>query len=194
MSVSKDIIKQCQKGDEKAQSIIFKKYSSVLFGICLRYMKDRAKADDVMQDAFITIFTKINQFKGSGSFDGWVKRITINSALMQLRKNKKEFASEFIENIKQEEKEDKILDISNPKSVIENANFSQTEIFEALEELPLGYKTVFNLYVIDELKHKEIAKQLKISVGTSKSQLMRARKRLEELLYEKAKNKIKNQN
>lgn len=187
MTVSKEIIRQCQKGDEKAQEYIFNKYSPVLFGICLRYMKDKMRADDVMQDAFVTIFTKITQFKSKGSFEGWIKRITVNTALMQLRKDKKEIVSEFIENVEQAKSEDeKVLNLKDVKSVIENANFSQTEIFEVLSELPEGFRTVFNLYVIDELKHKEIAKELNISVGTSKSQLMRGRKKFEELLYEKA--------
>ncbi len=187
MTVSKEIIRQCQKGDEKAQEYIYNKYSPVLFGICLRYMKNKMRADDVMQDAFVTIFTKITQFKSKGSFEGWIKRITVNTALMQLRKDKKEIVSEFIENVEQAKSEDeKVLNLKDVKSVIENANFSQTEIFEVLSELPEGFRTVFNLYVIDELKHKEIAKELNISVGTSKSQLMRGRKKFEELLYEKA--------
>jgi len=186
MPVSPEIIRQCKKGDKKAQEYIFNKYSPVLFGISLRYMKDRMHADDVMQDAFLTIFTKIKQFKGAGSFEGWIKRITVNTALMQLRRDKKEFTYEFIENIKKEEKEEKNLDISDRKSVINNADFSQNEIFDTLSKLPQGFRTVFNLYVIDGLKHKEIAEVLKISVGTSKSQLMRGRKKLEELLYEKA--------
>lgn len=192
MPISKEIIKQCKKGDKKAQEFIYNEYSSVLFGICLRYMKSRAKADDVMQDAFVTIFTKIKQFKSKGSFEGWIKRITINTALMQIRKNKKEIVSEFSENIEQERLDENVqLNIKDKKSVIQNANFSQTEIFETLKELPDGFQTVFNLYVIDELKHKEIAEKLEISVGTSKSQLMRARKKFEELLYKKALIKLK---
>lgn len=187
MAVSKEIIRQCKKGDKKAQEYIFKKYSPVLFGICLRYMKNRMRADDVMQDAFVTIFTKITQFKNAGSFEGWLKRIAVNTALMQLRKDKKKLASEFIENVEQAKSDqDKVLNVKDVKSVIENANFSQTEIFNTLAELPEGFRTVFNLYVIDELKHKEIAKELNISVGTSKSQLMRGRKKFEELLYKKA--------
>jgi len=187
MPVSEEVIRQCKKGDKKAQEYIYNKYSSVLFGICLRYLKSRTKADDVMQDAFVTIFTKIKQYKSKGSFEGWIKRITVNTALMQIRKDKKEIISEFFENIEQERKEELgDLNVNDKKSVIENARFSQTEIFETLKELPDGFQTVFNLYVIDELKHKEIAEELNISVGTSKSQLMRARKKFEELLYKKA--------
>ncbi len=190
MSVNKDIIRQCKKGDKKAQEFIFNKYSPVLLGICLRYMKNVVKADDVMQDAFITIFTKINQYNGKGSFEGWIKRITINTALMQLRQNKKEIVSDLLENVKQveisDDKNNSDLILTNRKSIIENAKFSQSEIFEAVTELPDGFRTVFNLYVIDELKHKEIAKELGISIGTSKSQLLRGRKKLEEVLYKKA--------
>ena len=190
MSVNKDIIRQCKKGDKKAQEFIFNKYSPVLLGICLRYMKNVVKADDVMQDAFITIFTKINQYNGKGSFEGWIKRITINTALMQLRQNKKEIVSDLLENVKQveisDDKNNSDLILTNRKSIIENAKFSQSEIFEAVTELPVGFRTVFNLYVIDELKHKEIAKELGISIGTSKSQLLRGRKKLEEVLYKKA--------
>ncbi len=194
MSVSNKIIRQCKKGDEKAQEYIFNKYSSVLFGICLRFMKNKVKAEDVLQDSFLTIFTKIKQYKGKGSFEGWIKRITINTALMQLRTNKKEIVSDEIENIKSfydNEEENKYLDLKNPKSIIENANLSQDDILEAVSNLPSGFRTVFNLYVIDGFKHKEIAKELKISIGTSKSQLMRARKKLEKILYKIALTKLK---
>jgi len=196
MPVNKDIIRQCKKGDDKAQEFIFKKYSPVLLGICLRYMKNKVKAEDVMQDAFITIFTKIKQYNGKGSFEGWIKRITINTALMQLRQNKKEIVSDLLENVKQveisDEKNNSDLILTNRKSIIENAKFTQSEIFEAITELPEGFRTVFNMYVVDELKHKEIAKELSISVGTSKSQLLRGRKKLEEILYKKALIKLKN--
>jgi len=195
MAVSQKIIRQCKKGDAKAQEYIYNEYSSVLYSICLRYMKNRTKADDVLQDAFVIIFTKIKQYKNKGSFEGWVKRITVNTALMQLRKDKKDGFTEFVENLKKEEKKESLeLDINNKKSVIENAKFSQTEIFETIQELPEGFRTVFNLYVIDELKHKEIAKELNISVGTSKSQLMRARNKIEKILYKKGLKKLKEKN
>ncbi|MCF6364577.1 MAG: RNA polymerase sigma factor [Bacteroidales bacterium] len=192
MPVNKDIIRQCKKGDEKAQEFIFNKYSPVLFGISLRYMKSRVKAEDVMQDAFITIFTKIKQYNGKGSFEGWIKRITINTALMQLRQDKKEIISNIIEDVRQPEVYEDNTILKNPKSIIENAKFTQSEIFDAITELPEGFRTVFNMYVVDELKHKEIAKELDISIGTSKSQLLRARKKLEGILYENALIKLKN--
>ena len=189
MAVSKKIIKRCKQYDKKAQAYIFEKYAYDFLGICLRYIKDRAKAEDVMQDAFVTIFSKINQYKGTGSFEGWMKRITLNTALIQLRKDKKEIVSDNFdyyeaENNRSEQKRD--LNPSDMQSVIEHAKFQQCEIIEIINELPAGFKTVFNLYVIEGMMHKEIAEELGISTGTSKSQLLRARLKLKELLYKKA--------
>lgn len=194
MPVTKEIISQCKKNDEKAREIIFNKYSPVLLSICIRYLKDKIKAEDVMQDAFITIFTKINQYNGKGSFEGWIKRITVNTALMQLRRDKKEIVSdrmEYYEETTERSENERHLDIKNKRSVIENAKFSQTEIFDIVSELPTGFRTVFYLYVVEGYKHKEISKTLDISIGTSKSQLLRARKKLENILYNKALNKLK---
>ena len=195
MPVTKEIISRCKKNDKKAQEIIFNEYSPVLFSICIRYLKDRIRAEDVMQDAFITIFTKINQYNGKGSFEGWIKRITVNTALMQLRQDKKEFVSDRLENIQEtsgRSDNERYLNIKNKRSVIENAKFSQTEIFDIVSELPIGFRTVFYLYVVEGYKHKEISKELGISIGTSKSQLLRARKKLENILYNKAIYKLKN--
>ncbi len=195
MPVTKEIISQCKKDNEKAREIIFNKYSPVLLSICIRYLKDRVKAEDVMQDAFIIIFTKINQYNGKGSFEGWIKRITVNTALMQLRKDKKEIVSDSIEYFQEtteKSENERNLNLKDKRSVIENAKFSQTEIFDIVSELPAGFRTVFNLYVIEGYKHREISKELKISIGTSKSQLLRARKKLENILYIKALYKLKN--
>ena len=196
MPVSKEIISQCKSNSEKAREIIFNEYAPILFSICVRYLKDQTRAEDVMQDAFITIFTKIHQYKFKGSFEGWIKRITVNTALMQLRQDKKLLMSDNLENI-EENPEDidnsQILNIKDRRSVIENAKFSQSEIFEYVTELPTGFRTVFNLYVVEGFKHKEISKKLNISVGTSKSQLLRARKKLENILYKKALYKLKYQ-
>ncbi len=194
MAVPKKIIRQCKKNDRKAQEYIFNKYSGELLSICYRYIKNKTKAEDVLHDAFITIFSKINQYKGTGSFEGWIKRITLNTALIQLRKDKKEiFAENFdnyeIENQKKEQKRD--LNPKDVQSVIEHAKFDRQEIIDAMNELPEGFKTVFNLYVVEGYKHKDIATELGISEGTSKSQLSRARIKLKEILYKKAIKKIK---
>ncbi len=194
MPVTKEIISQCKKNNKNAREIIFNEYSRVLLSICIRYLKNRIRAEDVMQDAFVTIFTKINQYNGKGSFEGWIKRITVNTALMQLRQDKKEFVSdrlEYIEETNGKSENEIYLNIKNKRSVIENAKFSQTEIFDIVSELPVGFRTVFYLYVVEGYKHKEISKELNISIGTSKSQLLRARKKLENILYNKAILKLK---
>jgi len=197
MAVPKKIIRQCKQYNKKAQAYIFEKYAYNLLGICLRYIKDRAKAEDVMQDAFVTIFSKINQYKGTGSFEGWIKRITLNTALIQLRKDKKEIVSDnfdYIEADENKSKQNEDLNPSDMQSVIEHAKFQQCEIIEIMNELPEGFKTVFNLYVIEGMMHKEIAEELEISIGTSKSQLLRARTKLKVLLYKKALIKLRKQN
>ena len=193
MTVPKKIIKQCKKNNEKAQAYIFEKYAPELLAVCLRYMKDRAKAEDVMQDAFVTIFSKIKQYEGKGSFEGWMKKITLNTALTQLRKDKKEIISDNFDLYEGEEKikEEKEFNPKDIQSIIEKAKFKQFEIIDILNELPDGFRTVFNLYVIEGMKHKEIAEELGISVGTSKSQLMRARTKLKKILYKKALIKLK---
>ncbi len=194
MIVDSELINRCQENDIKAMEVIYIEYAPILLGICLRYIKDRNAAEDVMQDTFITIFTKIKQFEGKGSFEGWIKKITVNTALIQLRKNKKEFCSEHpVDEIKSTVKDEDEEEDSNLKheTLIANTEFSEQEIMEAISLLPIGYRTVLNLYVMEGYKHKEISKLLDISVGTSKSQLLRARKKLEHILYKKALNKIK---
>jgi RNA polymerase sigma-70 factor (ECF subfamily) len=151
----------------------------------------------VLQDAFFTILTKIRQFREKGSFEGWMKKITLNTALMQLRKDKKEIISQdfdITDRSMSKEENSEGSDLKDTKSVIENAQFSQNEIFDTVSQLPPGFRAVFNLYVIEGYKHKEIAKELNISIGTSKSQLLRARKRIEKLLYQKAVLKLKMKN
>ena len=194
MAVPKKIIRQCKQHNKKAQAYIFEKYAYDLLGICIRYIRDRVRAEDVMQDAFVTIFSKIDQYKGTGSFEGWMKRITLNTALIQLRKDKKEIIYENFEYSEAEnDNHEEIRDLnpSDIHSVIEHAKFKQCEIIEIMNELPDGFRTVFNLYVIEGFMHKEIAEELGISIGTSKSQLLRARAKLKELLYKKALKKLK---
>lgn len=196
MPVSKKLIRQCKNNNKDAQREIYEKYSPVIFGICVRYVRDKSTAEDIMQECFITIFSKVSQFKGLGSFEGWMKRIAVNTSLMHIRKNKKEYSYdnlEYISNTKKyETSEEKEIYKKNIKSVITNAEFSKSEILEYVTQLPTGFRTVFNLYAIEKYKHKEIAKKLSISVGTSKSQLLRARKKLQKILYKAGLQKIKN--
>lgn len=141
---------------------MYRQYSSVLFGICLKYSPNYTEAEDSLQDAFITIFSRIEQYKGKGSFEGWMKRITVNTVLQKYRKKK----IYDIPNEEQLEAEDvEVVDDGIPLDYL----------LQIIQELPDRYRLVFNLYVMDGYSHKEIAEMLDISDGTSKSNLARAR-------------------
>ncbi|WP_344924991.1 RNA polymerase sigma factor [Aquimarina addita] len=161
------LIKKCKKQDAKAQEQLYRLYGSKLFSICLKYSNNYASAEDTLQDAFITIFDKIAQYKGKGSFEGWIKRITINTALQKFRKQKvfEIISEEQIEEVEVEVQEDEI---------------SLDFLLEIVQQLPDRYRLVFTLYVLDGYSHKEIAGMLTISIGTSKSNLARARNILKE--------------
>lgn len=157
-----ELIKECKNQNAKAQETLYRQYSGVLFGICLKYSPNRAEAEDNLQDAFLTIFKRIDQYQGKGSFEGWMKRITVNTALQKYRKKK-------------------VYDISNDQQIedaveeVEDNNVPLDFLLKIIQELPERYRLVFNLYVLDGYSHKEIAEMMGISDGTSKSNLARAR-------------------
>jgi RNA polymerase sigma factor (sigma-70 family) len=161
------LIINCKKNDAQAQSQIYKLFSGKLFSLCLKYSKNYAEAQDNLQDAFVTIFKKIDQFSHKGSFEGWMKRITINTALQRYR------SVGVFDIINEDQIEDEAIDI-NEHAV------SLDFLLGIIQELPDRYRLVFNLYVLDDYSHKEIADMLDISTGTTKSNLARARMILKE--------------
>ncbi|CAH8282773.1 RNA polymerase sigma-70 factor (ECF subfamily) [Mariniflexile fucanivorans] len=161
------LIENCKKNDIKAQSELYKLFSSKLFSVCLKYSRNYVEAEDNLQDAFLTIFKKIEQYKNKGSFEGWLKRITINTVLQQYRK-------------------EKVFDIVN-ENIIDDVELEVDEealsidyLLKIIQELPDRYRLVFNLYVLDDYSHKDIANMLDINIGTSKSNLARARQILKQ--------------
>ncbi len=164
------LIKQCQEQNRKAQEEIYAEFSSVLFSICLRYAENYEDAQDVFQEGFILIFNKINQFKFEGSFEGWMKRIMVNLNLEKLKK-KNPLPFENYENLIATHEDDEL-----------EQDFDYQQLLEAVHNLPPQYRQVFNLYVFEEYSHQEIAEMLTISVGTSKSNLSRARNLLKQKL------------
>jgi len=158
----KQLIQKCKKNDTKAQSELYKLFSSKLFAICLKYSRNYAEAQDNLHDAFMIIFKKIDQFKHKGSFEGWVKRITINTALQRYR------IKGHLEIVSEGQVEDVSVEIENDRI---NIDF----LLAIIQELPDRYRLVFNLYVLDGYSHREIAEMLKITTGTTKSNLARAR-------------------
>ncbi|HLT54326.1 MAG TPA: sigma-70 family RNA polymerase sigma factor [Flavobacteriaceae bacterium] len=163
----KQLIQNCKTHDTKAQSELYNLFSSKLFSICLKYSRNYAEAEDNLQDAFVTIFKKISQFNDKGSFEGWLKRITINTVLQRYRD--KSVINLVNENIPDEE------DVT-----IEDEDISLDYLLKIIQELPDRYRLVFNLYVLDGYSHNDIAEMLEISVGTSKSNLSRAKQLLKE--------------
>ena len=159
------LIENCKINDTKAQGELYKLFSSKLFSVCLKYSRNYAEAEDNLQDAFLTIFNKIEQYKNKGSFEGWLKRITINTALQRYRE-KGVFGI-----INEDIIEDTVLEI-------DDEGLSIDYLLQIIQELPNRYRLVFNLYVLDDYSHKEIAEMLNITIGTSKSNLARAREGL----------------
>lgn len=156
------LIENCKLNDTKAQGKLYKLFSSKLFSICLKYSRNYAEAEDNLQDAFMTIFEKIGQFKYKGSFEGWLKRITVNTVLQRYRSEKVfDIVSENeVQEVEIEVHEDEI-----------NLDY----LLKIIQNLPDRYRLVFSLYVLDGNSHKEIANMLDITIGTSKSNLARAR-------------------
>ena len=162
-----ELIHNCKKGDRKAQEQLYRKYSGILFGTCLKYSRNKTEAEDNLHDSFMTIFDKIGQYKFKGSFEGWIKRITVNTVLQKYRKE--EYLNVVSENIEEEvELDTEFLDIS------------LSTLLRYIQELPNKYRLTFNMYVLDGYSHKEISEQLGTSTGTSKSNLARARMILKE--------------
>ncbi|ATL44541.1 sigma-70 family RNA polymerase sigma factor [Elizabethkingia sp. HX WHF] len=161
-----EIIERCQENDRKAQELLYRRYSNVLFSICLRYSGNYENAQDVFQEGFILIFKKITQYSFSGSFEGWIKRVMVNLNLEKHRQ-KEIWLTEIEENMPLIDEED------NDSDDFQNVNYQ--DLIKYVQNLPTQYRQVFNLYVFEEYTHNEIAESLKISPGTSKSNLSRAR-------------------
>ena len=157
------LIDNCKKKHAKAQEELYKRYASSLFSVSLKYASSYADAEDILQDTFIIIFDKISQYKNQGSFEGWLKRIAINTALQRYRKA-------GVLNLINEE------NVSEVDVEVEEESVPLDYLLKIIQDLPDRYRMVFNLYVLDGYSHKEIADLLAISEGTSKSNLARARK------------------
>lgn len=170
LSVSKlnNIVKACLSGDSKAQAQLYKQYASRLYALCLRYTNNEDEARDILQEGFIKIFEKLGQYKNTGSLEGWMRKIVVNTALEKIRKE-----SRFVLV------EDETM-IENDKYKYEHVleDIERNELLGMIKELSLQYRMVFNLYAIEGYSHKEISKKLNISEGTSKSNLSRARELL----------------
>lgn len=165
----------CLKKERKAQELLYKKYSRTMFHICLSYSGDRDDAKDILQEAFVKVFTNLGKYNSKGALEGWIRRIVTNTAIDFFRRKKRlQFLNEFNEEPEEEEEQ----------SFFANAIFTTDLILNYIKQLPDGARVVFNLFAVEGLTHKEIASRLEISEGTSKSQYNRARTLLKRWISE----------
>ncbi len=178
MELNDTFIEKLKRNDSKAQREFYNYFAPKMYGICLRFALVNEDADDILQDGFIRIFNHINDFRGEGSFEGWVRRTIVNTAINYYKKKIKQGINTEIEHYQGKLKQD--------STVVEK--MSADEILNLIKDLPNGYRMVFNLNIIEGYTHKEIGKMLEISENTSKSQLSRARVSLQKKLDELDKN------
>ncbi len=180
--LEQELIKQCLQGKSAAQQLFYKRFASTVYGICLRYAKNAMEAEDTMQESFVKIFKYLKDYQGAGSLEGWVRRIAVNTAITQYRKALKGKYDAQVEEQWQ------LCDQSFDQM---SAEYTMEEMLGCIQALPDGYRTVFNLYVVEGYKHKEIADMLGIDANTSKSQLSRAKVHLQNALLDLSRQRIK---
>lgn len=158
------LLEGCKRGERKAQEYLYKALSSKMMAVCMRYAKDDCEAEDMLQMGFVKVFNKVSEFRSEGSFEGWIRRIMVNTAIETYRKNMRSM---------------KVVDIDEvydqPQSTFDMNQLETKDLMKLVQELSSGYRMVFNMYVIEGYSHREIGETLGISEGASKSQLSRAR-------------------
>jgi RNA polymerase sigma factor (sigma-70 family) len=166
MMSDRQIIEGCAKHQRKAQQVLYDKYSRFLLGVCLRYAGNKPEAEDILQDCFLRIYFNISEFSGKGSFIGWLRKVAVNTSITYYHRN---FKYRYHVDIEE------YISVESGIKSFEEDFISSDELYKVLNELPAGYRMVFNLYAIEGYKHKEIAEILGIDTNTSKSQYSRAK-------------------
>lgn len=179
MITEEELIEGCKKGKRWAQSELYNRYSASMLAVSMRYCRNVSEAEDALQEAFIRIFKYVKNFKGrhDGSLSAWIKTIVVNTTLSHNRNNKKHHYTEDVDDLHVSADPVPLFD-----DEVDVSRRKQEAIMKSMQKLPVGYRTVFNLYVVEGYTHKEIAEILGISENTSKSQLSKARKYLKKLL------------
>ncbi len=163
------LVNKCKAGERKAQELLYKQFAAKMLGVCMRYATDRMEAEDMLQNGFIRVFQKMNDYRGEGSFEGWVRRIMVHSSIEYYRKHHK-----MMQAVDMNEGDEPSVD------PVVMANLDAKDLIALIQQLAPGYRMVFNLYAIEGFSHKEIGEIMSISEGASKSQLSRARAILKE--------------
>jgi len=166
MMSDSQIIEGCVRHDRRSQQELYDRYSRFLLGVCLRYATDKAEAEDILQESFLKIYFNIKEYSGTGSFTGWLRKVAVNTAITHYHKNLKHRYHVDI---------DEYASVETGTTSFEEDFFTSDELYRVLNELPAGYRMVFNMYAVEGYKHKEIAEILHIDTNTSKSQYSRAK-------------------
>lgn len=165
---------RCKKGDPRAQRALFEKFAPKMLAVCMRYVRSGEQAQDVLQDAFVKVFTKLDNYSGDGSLEGWIRRVVVNTALDQIRRDLK-----FRDDLDVEE-----VGYRLEQTMYQSDSFTESDLMKLISAMPDGYRVVFNMFAIEGFSHREIAETLNVSENTSKSQYSRARAYLQERLKE----------
>lgn len=161
---TEDLIARCKTADRKAQELLYKQFAAKMMAVCLRYATDKMEAEDMLQNGFIRVFQKINDYRGDGSFEGWVRRIMVHTSIEYYRKHHKMVQLDIEES-----------GFEQPVNALAASSLEAKDLMSLINQLPAGYRMVFNLYAIEGYSHREIADMAGITEGASKSQLSRAR-------------------
>jgi len=165
-----ELLIRCKAGERKAQELLYKQFAAKMMGVCLRYATDRTEAEDMLQNGFIRVFQKMNDYRGDGSFEGWVRRIMVHSSIEYYRKHHKMMQVVDVDS----------EGLEHSVNAVAMANLDAKDLMVLIQKLSPGYRMVFNLYAIEGYSHKEIGEIMSITEGASKSQLSRARTILKE--------------
>jgi len=166
MMSEQQIIEGCARHERKAQKVLYEKYSRLLLGVCMRYASNKSEAEDILQDSFLKIFFRITDYSGTGSFVGWLRKVVVNTAITHYHVNLK-----YRYHVEIEE----YVSAESGRAGFDEDFFTADELYKVLNELPRGYRMIFNLYAVEGYKHKEIAEMMGIDTNTSKSQYSRAK-------------------
>ena len=175
MDQEKELIERCLAKDQKAQEILYRRYASKMYGVCLRYARNSMEAEDILQEGYIKVFTYLKDYRFEGSLEGWVRRTIVNTAINYYKHRIKEAQEVSLQKVD--------LQKYTAESVLDT--MSVNDLLALIQKLPEGYRLVFNLYIIEGYTHKEIGEMLNISENTSKSQLSRARNALQKMVMQR---------
>lgn len=164
-----ELLEGCKAGNRKMQEALYRQTASKMLVVCMRYAKDRMEAEDVLQMGYIKVFQKVNEYRGDGAFEGWIRKVMVNTAIESYRKNLRSMNVVPIEDA-----------YDQPSTGFDFSRLGMQDLLKVIQKLADGYRVVFNMYIIEGYSHKEIAETLGISEGASKSQLSRARAILKE--------------